>query len=122
MATQDDLNTPAIAVVGLVGAIVVFAIIVLLMVVFYRAESRQRYARDGNRPYSPVSQLVTDQQVTLARYGWVNQRRGIAHIPVTRAMDLVVAELSRDPEAVVTGVVPVDARPSEDGKGDENVP
>lgn len=122
MAAQDDLNTPAVAVVGLVGAIVVFAIIVLLMVVFQRVESRQRYLKDVSRAYSQVSQLTTDQQGRLASYGWVDQKKGIAHIPVSRAMDLVATELSRDPGAVVTGVAQPDVQPPDDGKEGSDAP
>jgi hypothetical protein len=103
MATRDDLNTPAIAVVGFVGAVIVFAIIVLLMVVFHHVESRQRYAKDISQPYLEVSQLVADQQGRLTSYGWLDQKQAIVHVPVTRAMDLVVAELSRDPRAPVAG-------------------
>ena len=106
MTARDDLNTPAIALVGLIGAIVVFAIVVLLMVVFYRVEADQQFAKDVSQPYGQASRLAADQQGRLASYGWVDQKRGIAYIPVTRAMELVVSELAQDPEADVTGVAP----------------
>ncbi len=120
MATQDDLNTPVIAVVGLLGAIIVFVIIVLLMVVFHRVESQHRDARQVNQSYAQVSRLVADQQGRLAGYGWIDQKKGIARIKVTDAMDLVVAELSRDPNAVVTGVAPAGVQPPDDRKGGED--
>ena len=118
MATQDDLNTPAVAVVGLIGTIIVLAIVLLLTVVFRRAESRQRDQRDVGRPDSQISR----QEGTLADYGWVDEKKGIAHIPITAAMELVVDELSRDPHAVVTGVVREDVQPPDEGKEGDDAP
>lgn len=103
MATEEDLNTSAIALVGFLGAIILFAVIVILMIVFYQVEARQQYEKDVSQAYGEVSQLAADQQGRLASYGWVDQEQKIAHIPVKRAMDLVTAELSRDPDAAVTG-------------------
>ena len=104
MATHDDLNTPVIAVVGLIGVLIVVGIIVLLMVVFHQVLAREQFAKDVNQPYAQVSKLAADQQGRLADYGWVDEEKKIAHIPVERAMGLVSAELARDPNARVTGV------------------
>ncbi len=119
MATHDDLNTSAIAIVGFVGAIVVFAIIVLLMVIFHQVEARQQYSKDISQSYAQVSKLTADQQGRLAAYGWVNEEKKIAHIPVARAIDLVVEELSRDPNADVTGAGSGDMQPPDEKKQDE---
>ena len=113
MTTQNDLNTSVIAVVGLLGAILVFAIIVLLMVVFYRFEARQQ-AELYRQPPAEVSNLVAEQQAKLARYRWVNEEEKIVAIPISRAMDLVVAELSQETEAAE------DVPPENGGKGDED--
>ena len=45
--------------------------------------------------------LVTDaeQLEDLNSYGWVDQQAGIAHIPIDRAMELTVRELSEPPQA-----------------------
>ncbi len=113
MATQDELNTSAIAVVGFLGAIILFAVLVILMIVFFQVEAREQYAKDTSQAYGQVSKLTADQQGRLASYGWVNEESGVAYIPVKRAMDLVAAELSRDPHADVTGVPPQAVQPSE---------
>jgi len=114
MATHDDLNTSVIAVVGFVGTIIVLAIILLLMIVFYQVQARQERERaeDVDKTYVEVSDLVARQQGRVADYGWVNQEKGIARIPVARAMDLVVADLARDPGASVTGMAEVAVEPS----------
>ena len=44
--SHDELNTSAIALVGLISSILVFAIIVLLVVVFFRVEAGQTYRKD----------------------------------------------------------------------------
>jgi hypothetical protein len=68
-------------------------------------QSRQEFAKDVSQPYAEVSKLAADQQGRLADYGWVDEEKKTAHIPVERAMDLVASELARDPNARVTGVV-----------------
>jgi hypothetical protein len=99
MRTEDDLNTSAIALVGLIGTILVFATVVLLTVVFYQVEARQQHEKDINQQPAQVAKLTADQQGRLASYGWVDREEKVAHIPISRAMDLVVAEIARDPGA-----------------------
>lgn len=124
MTTQDDLNTPVIAVVGFVSVTVIFVIVILLAVVFHSVnrDLEQERLERGGVLYPQISKLDTDQQGHLAMYDKVDQR----FIPISRAMRLVVAELAADPEAQVTGpaspiVVPPDAtEPNMGGKDDEN--
>jgi hypothetical protein len=103
MASDEDVNTPALAIIGLLGAILLFALIVLLTIVFYHVQARQRYEKDVSEPYAEVSRLVADQQGRLADYGWVDGQKQIAHIPIQRAKELVTEELSEDPHANVIG-------------------
>lgn len=104
MAPQDDLNTSAVALVGFLGAVLVFIVIVALMVVFYRVETQQQYAKEILPAYSRSAQLAADQQGRLADYAWVDAEKRIARIPIERAMELVVEELARNPLAEVIGV------------------
>ncbi len=92
MAVQDDLNTPVIAVVGLLGAILMVVIIVLLMVVYYHVASQEEYAKNTSQTPIQLTDLVAGQQAELAEYRWVDQRQGTVAIPIGRAMDLVVGE------------------------------
>ena len=114
MAEYDDVNTPMIAVVGVIATILVIAIVVLLVVVFYRVEADQRYAKDISRPEIEISELTAKQQGNLASYGWVKQERGIVSIPINRAMKLVVAEISRDRQAAHLGTEPSDTQEEDD--------
>jgi hypothetical protein len=72
------------------------------VVVFHGAKQdieSQRYGAGGRPLYPQISKLTTDQQGHLAMYDRVNQK----FIPITLAMKLVVAELTKDPDANVTG-------------------
>jgi len=91
----EDLNTPKIAVVGFIGAIVVFALIILMQVMFYWAEAQQRLVKDIDQPYLEYANLTADQQAKLAKYQWLDQKEKIVGIPIKRAMELVVDDLSK---------------------------
>jgi hypothetical protein len=98
MAKSDDLNTPAIALVGFISALLFFAIIILLQVMFYQIESRQR-AEDLRQPPAELTALVQRQQAALADFRWIEQKKGVVAIPIERAMELTVADLSKPPAA-----------------------
>jgi hypothetical protein len=93
VATGDDVNTPVIALVGFISAILFFAIIVLLEVVFYWAETQQ-HEKDLGQPPQELATLMHNQQARLAEYRWVDENKGVVAIPIDRAMELVVADLS----------------------------
>jgi hypothetical protein len=95
MPTRDDVNTPAIAMVGLISALLFFAVIVLLEVMFYRMEAQQRYDKDVSQPFVELTTLMDRQRAKLADYRWVDEKKGVVAIPIDRAMELVVADLSR---------------------------
>jgi hypothetical protein len=71
----DDLNTSKIALVGFLSAIVVFAIIVALQVLFYRVEAQEQYAKDISRPPAELSKLLADQRDELSGYHWVDEHK-----------------------------------------------
>jgi hypothetical protein len=127
MTSESDVNTSTIAIIGFVGAVVVFAVIVLLAIVFYRVQSEEEFVKDVSQTYERVSQLEADQRGKLASYGWVDQKRQIARVPVRWAMDLVSTELAQDPNASVIGVPPPEQpapggsqeKPKEKGKEKE---
>jgi hypothetical protein len=93
---SDDLNTPKIAVVGFIGAIVVFAIIILMQVMFYWAQSQQHLVKDIDQPYLEIANLTADQQAKLAKYQLIDEKKKIVAIPIKRAMEIVVDELSQE--------------------------
>lgn len=99
MADRDDVNTPVIAVVGFLGAIAIFAIIVLLIVVYYHAENRQRMEKDVAVAPAEIRRLVAQQEGQLADYKLLDPDKNVVAIPITRAMELTVKELNASRQA-----------------------
>jgi predicted lipid-binding transport protein (Tim44 family) len=91
----EDLNTPKIAVVGFIAVIVIIALIILMQVMFYWAEAQQRLIKDVDQPYLEYANIKADQQAKLAKYQWLDQKEKIVAIPIKRAMELVVDDLSK---------------------------
>lgn len=87
----DDPNVPASAVVGLIGAILLFVIIVGLQALFYRMQDTEMADKVYSQPYGELRQLDADQLERLNSYGWVDQQAGVVHIPIDRAMELEAA-------------------------------
>ena len=88
----DDPNVAASAVVGIIGAIVLFVLIVLLQTWFYRAEADERFRKIYSQPYQELQRLDNEQRERLTSYGWISEGDGVAHIPIDRAMDLIAGE------------------------------
>ncbi len=88
----DDPDVPASAIVGILGAVLLFAIIVGLQGLFYSMERKELAQKVADNPYEPLKRLDADQLEVLNSYGWVDQQAQIVHIPIGRAMELVVAE------------------------------
>jgi FlaG/FlaF family flagellin (archaellin) len=92
----DDPNVPASAVVGIIGAILLFAIIVALQALFYSFEEQELQRKVYGQPYEALQQLDADQVEQLNSYGWISEPDGVAHIPIERAMELTVEELAQE--------------------------
>jgi hypothetical protein len=90
--TQNDVNTPLLLVIGFVSAVLVFAIVVMLTVLYYAAEARQEYVKNISQPYTEVENLLSAQRAKLVEYRWVDPKNQWVAIPIDRAMELVVAE------------------------------
>lgn len=45
-----------------------------------------------SEPFADWDLLLARHQARLSSYGWVNEAAGLAHIPIDRAMDLLVAD------------------------------
>jgi hypothetical protein len=63
-------------------------------------------------PELELKQLRAEEERILTSYGWVNEASGVAHIPIDRAIELVLenglpaAGMSAAPDQ---GVLPIDA-------------
>lgn len=91
-AKYDDLNTPAIAIVGFVSAILTFVSIIGFQAGYYYVESAVEVAK--NRATGPTRNetILAEQRGKLATYGWVDKEQKTVGIPIDQAMALVLNE------------------------------
>ena len=94
MQRYEDLNTPMIAVVGLVGALLTVIVILAAQVLYYTAANRGDERKIVNAPTTTSDSLLAEQEVKLTRYGWISRDNKQVAIPIDRAMELVVRDLS----------------------------
>jgi len=113
MAEQDGIDTPVVAIVGVLSGILIFALVVLLLVVFHHVETGQRMAKDIDRPPTELSNLVARQQARLASYERIDPQKKVYAIPIDRAMELVLAELAGGEKAAPAEAPPGAAKETE---------
>ena len=100
MHKSDDPNTSTIAVIGIVGAILIFVVIVLLQAVFYRVEHAETAKKTFGGAPEELTRLRAEQEEELNSYRWVNEQEGVVSIPIKRAMEIVVRETPAEGESV----------------------
>jgi hypothetical protein len=91
MAGDNEPNAPLTAVVGIVGAVLLFVLIVLLEAVFYNADEAERRRKvEGSVP-DELAQVRSSQEALLNGYRWIDEKAGVVGIPIDVAMRLLVA-------------------------------
>jgi hypothetical protein len=86
----NEPNTPLTAMVGIVFAIVLFALVVLLQAFFYRQEQQENVRKVVAVAPEELSQLRAQQEELLHSYKLLDPQKGVVAIPVDLAMGLVV--------------------------------
>lgn len=99
MARDTDPNTPVTVVVGLVGAVLLFVIIVLLQALFYGAERGELARKVRGAGWDDLAGLRTEQEGLLHSTRWIDEKKGVVGIPIERAMELLVARGAADRRA-----------------------
>ena len=95
MASHDDINTPLVAVVGFIGTMLVFVVVVLLMVIYYHTVATETAEKDQSAAPAELTRLVSGQEAELADYRMLDAEKKLVALPIKRAMELTVAELSK---------------------------
>ena len=88
----DDPNVGTTAVIGIIGAIVLFVAIVALQALFYSTEEGERARKVHGQANEELARAVAQQQEVLNGYRWIDQSAGTVAIPIDRAMEIVAAE------------------------------
>jgi hypothetical protein len=102
MQRPSDPNAPLTVLIGVVGAVLLFVVIVLLQAFFYhqeRAEVERKVVAVGAED---LSQLRARQRDQLSSYRWVDAKAGVVAIPIERAMELVVQGKGHGPSVPAT--------------------
>lgn len=100
---EDNIDTSMVAVVGVIAAGLSFGLIFLLMVLYYTFDNSQKQIV-LETPNEEAERVWAQQEGVLNEAAWVNQEIGQVRIPVSAAMNLVVAQLGESPEDA--GVTP----------------
>ncbi|MGD1148680.1 MAG: hypothetical protein ABR961_12110 [Thermoanaerobaculaceae bacterium] len=97
MRETGEPNTPLTALIGVVFAIVLFALVVFLQAFFYWSEERENVRKVVAVAPEELSQLRAQQLETLHSYRFVDPKAGVVAIPIDRAMELVVRDGGKSP-------------------------
>jgi hypothetical protein len=101
-----DPQTSSTLVAALVGAILVFVIIVALQAFFYRAEEAERTTKIYAVAPEDLAKLRATQREQLSTYRWVDRDRRIVAIPIDRAMELTARDQGRNPPVAAAPTIP----------------
>ena len=91
---RHDVDTRSVFLVGAMGVILLILVVLVLQVMFYRAES-DLYARTYADPQLDVAKINAEQLESLGSYSFVDREKGILRIPIQRAMELLAREPAR---------------------------
>ena len=83
---------------GIVLLFALFGVIVLAIIGPAQRASDYEEARAKKRVEN-LKTLREEADKALTTYGWVDKTKGLAHIPIERAMELTVAELAKQKPA-----------------------
>ena len=102
---NDDPNVQKIAMVGVIGAIVLFVLIVALQTLFYTAETAEREIKFSTGDPHELARLRTEQLEKLHAYRWIDKSKGVVGIPIDLGMELTVREAGERVEPEPTGAM-----------------
>jgi hypothetical protein len=90
VSRDNEPNAPLTAVVGIVGAVLLFVVIVLLQAVFNREDRAEQRRKAEATPADQLTLVRSEQQEILNSYRWIDEKSGVVAIPIDRAMRLLV--------------------------------
>ncbi len=94
MMERDDVPTSTVALVGAVGVLSLLVILLGLEVLYRRVAAWQETVKGTVEPRPSVAAALAEEQSLLNQYRLVDPKNGVVRIPIERAIQLVVSELS----------------------------
>ncbi|MBK9387923.1 MAG: hypothetical protein IPN34_24155 [Planctomycetes bacterium] len=88
----DDLNTPKLILAAILGIAVTIAVVAWLQAMYYVQASAEEKRQLEVTPRQVV-ETKAKWSATLSSYGKANTEKGIAQVPIERAMKAVAEEL-----------------------------
>ena len=112
MAQQDDgIDAELITMIGLFGAILVFVLIVMAQVLYYRLARTDYEHKFVDAGSADLQSVTTEWRAALSSYHWVDKNKEIVAVPIEHAMDVVVHQLQRkQPDAPAAASVPASSK------------
>ena len=97
MGTMNDygISLGQLFFVGLLSVLLTVVAVMGLQALYYWQLDRVEATDALYRPPAKLEALLTAQEKRLASYAVVDEKKGIVAVPVSRARELVVNELSR---------------------------
>ena len=95
MSNANTLSSPARPGSAYWGGIILFSVFTLLVIVWFKSLGTQETydKKRGDVRVTKLQALRAEDAKTLTEYAWGNKEKGVAHIPIDRAMELVASEL-----------------------------
>jgi hypothetical protein len=78
------------------GIVLLFALFgVIVLAVIGPAPRGSDYEETRAKKRAEILKTTRDEAKALTTYGWIDKNKGVAHIPIARAMELTVAQLAQ---------------------------
>ncbi len=94
-ALEDKVNTGTLLIIGVVGSVITFLIVMVLRVSYYNmVDSMQAERGNAGMNLEERNEIRAEQREALESYGWVDREAGTVRIPIEDAKKLVLKDLA----------------------------
>jgi hypothetical protein len=94
MATYDDIDTSTLGLVAVWSALITFLMVVGAQVLYFNFDKSIQAERVIAQPEIKSDDVLNQQRGKLQSYAWVDRNKNQVAIPIDKAMEMVVRDLS----------------------------
>jgi len=95
--SDSDIHVTSILFIGIIGAVLTLVIVLVLKALYFTTLQAEEVKKQGTGLDLALSDLRSGQLSQINSYKWVNPQAGTLAIPISQAMQIVVAEQSTHP-------------------------